>query len=363
MIGIIGAGSTGLAIAYLLKKRRIDFQIIERDSVGYTWKNQYESLHLNSLRDVSSLPGLPMPKSYPIFPSAAEFASYLEQYAEIFALPFQKAEVREINHRGSGFEALTNRGNLYYETVIIATGIWAMPHHPYANSSPLSGEVLHASEYRTADPFAGKRVLVVGSGASAGDITVDLIKSAAFVGMSIAHGVNIVPPITSLTVHKIFKTIFENDRLFKLIHPLLIRIREDHSSIGLPTHPKADTKIGYSVILGNELVDAVKAGKISTFPAFTGFTAHGAIFADQHEVDFDTIIFATGYRPAIHFARNCFEIDADGYPILNKFQSIKYKNIYFVGPGRDYRQSIGWLTSLERTANAVVKEIISANHK
>lgn len=360
MIGIIGAGPTGLAIAYLLKQRGVDFQIVERDSVGYTWKNQYEALRMNSLRDVSSLPGMEMPKSFPVFPSAAQFASYLEQYAKTFDFPIRTAEVKEINFRDTRFELLTNQATVNYRTVIIATGIWSQPYHPYADSSPFSGEVLHASQYRTADRFAGKRVLVVGSGASAGDLTVDLTKSASSVGMSIAHGVNIVQPITSVAVFRIFRAFFENDKLFKLIHPLLVKMRQDHSSIGLLTHPQADTQLGYSVIVGDELIQAVKAGKICPFPAFTGFTAKGAMFADQREFDFDAIIFATGYRPALQFARNCFEMDAAGYPFLNQFRSTKYTDVYFVGPSSNYGHAIGWLPSLKKAANAAVIEIVPA---
>jgi putative flavoprotein involved in K+ transport len=140
-------------------------------------------------------------------------------------------------------------------------------------------------------------------------------------------------------------------------------MRADHGSIGLPNHPLADSQIGYSVILGNKLVDAVKAGGIKTFPAFTGFTKDGAVFADGSEIGFDTIIFATGYRPAIQFAVNCFEMDADGYPIVNSYQSTKYKDVYFVCPDKDYEHNIGWLPSLERTAKAVVHQIIPANFK
>jgi len=161
-------------------------------------------------------------------------------------------------------------------------------------------------------------------------------------------------------VFEIFRTIFETDWLYKLLRPLLVKMRPDHSALGLPNHPLADTQIGYSVILGNKLVDAVKAGSIKTFPAFTGFTKSGTIFADGQEVDFDTIIFATGYKPAIQFAVNCFEMDAEGYPVVERYQSTKYKGIYWVCPDKDYEHNIGWLPSLERMANNVANKIIPA---
>ena len=363
MIGIIGAGPTGLAIAYLLKERGVEFHILERGSIGHTWKNQYESLHLNSIREVSCLPGLAMPKSYPVFPSAAQFASYLEQYARTFDLPVRTAEVQEVRPADPGFDVRTDRGTMHYTTVIIASGIWASPHHPYADPAPFRGEVLHASQYRTAHPFKGKRVLVVGAGSTASDIAVDLVENVSFIGMSIAHGVNIVPPITSPLVFKMYRTIYENAWLFHLLRPALVKMRADHRAIGLPNHPLADTQIGYSVILGNKLVDAVKTGQVHTYPAFTGFTAHGARFVDGNEVAFDTIIFATGYRPAVQFARQCFEMHADGYPIVDRYRSTKYKDLYLVCPGRDYEHNIGWLPSLERTATLVVNQILSASRR
>src|ERR671916_370850 len=75
---------------------------------------------------------------------------------------------------------------------VVATGHdWCprLPEYP----GGFDGEVLHAHDYRTPDPLAGRRVLVVGAGQSAAEIAVELTGHAARTCLSIRSPVHVIP--------------------------------------------------------------------------------------------------------------------------------------------------------------------------
>jgi cation diffusion facilitator CzcD-associated flavoprotein CzcO len=49
--------------------------------VSANWRGHYDRLHLHTHRRHSGLPGLPMPASYPPYPSRDQVIAYLEAYA------------------------------------------------------------------------------------------------------------------------------------------------------------------------------------------------------------------------------------------------------------------------------------------
>ncbi|MEO5812351.1 MAG: NAD(P)-binding protein, partial [Rhodanobacter sp.] len=66
---VIGAGPAGLACAAALSRIGLQATIFEKaDTVCAVWRRHYDRLHLHTDRSHSSLPGLPMPRSYPRYP-------------------------------------------------------------------------------------------------------------------------------------------------------------------------------------------------------------------------------------------------------------------------------------------------------
>ncbi len=55
--------------------------------------------------------------------------------------------------------------------------------------------MLHSHAYKTAAPFCGQRVLVVGAGNSACDVAVDVSRVAARTVLGMRHGQHIIPKI------------------------------------------------------------------------------------------------------------------------------------------------------------------------
>jgi len=60
---IVGGGPAGLAAAAVLNGSHIDAVILERaDEIGASWQGHYDRLHLHTVRWLSSLPGLRLPR-------------------------------------------------------------------------------------------------------------------------------------------------------------------------------------------------------------------------------------------------------------------------------------------------------------
>src|SRR5437868_3245653 len=96
---IVGAGQSGLALGYHLKRRGLKALLVERNNrIGDSWCTRWDSLKLYSPASRDGLPGLPFPAGRSSYPTKDEMADYLEAYAERFELPVRL---------GTGIEALT----------------------------------------------------------------------------------------------------------------------------------------------------------------------------------------------------------------------------------------------------------------
>src|SRR5699024_4145352 len=81
-----------------------------------------------------------------------------------------------------------------YRAVVSAQDISEHPHRPaWAAAVPSSVRVVHANDWTGADGLEGQRVLVVGSGQSAADISDDAARRALEVRWSMRTGHWVVP--------------------------------------------------------------------------------------------------------------------------------------------------------------------------
>lgn len=166
----------------------------------------YESLHINTSRQMMEYAAYPMPNSLSDYPSHRQIAQYFDDFADHFGLRDLitfRAEVIWVQALDAGGYDVTVRSRdgdetqtRTYRDVIVANGHhwhprWPEPSFPGAEAFP--GEQLHAHDYRTVEPLAGKRVLVLGIGNSASDIAVEWSRVATSTVLAMRRGAHIVP--------------------------------------------------------------------------------------------------------------------------------------------------------------------------
>jgi len=308
---VIGAGSAGLSAAAALRDAGVDALVLERAAqAGASWRARYDGLRLNSGRTVSSVPGARIPRSAGQFPARDAYADYLAGCVERLGLDVRfGVEVSRIERRDGGYALSTSGGELLARSVVVATGYDREPCVPKWPGR-FQGELLHAREYRNPAPFAGRRVLVVGTGNSGTEIAAELsgrgpgpAPRAARVWLSMRTPVNVVPrrvlgvPTSAL----VSRPRRPPARLVDLGGRVLQRLAwGDLSRYGMPRAPMGigtEMRVrGLGPVVDGGFVDALKAGRVALVPAVARFDGAEVVLADDTRVRPDAVIAATGYR-------------------------------------------------------------------
>lgn len=304
---IVGAGPAGLATAAALRARGRDAAILEKsDTVGAVWRRHYDRLHLHTDRARSSLPGFPLPRAYGRYPSRAQVVEYLERYAAKFDLkPIFNAPVRTLRRDGQTWWAEAGENSRNAPIVVVATG-WA--DYPYAPTWPgietFGGKILHSTSYRNPAPFAGRRVLVVGSGNSGAEIALDLAETGVDVTLSVRSPVNVIPRELFGLPILVFPTAEQwlPPRLADAINaPLLRYAIGSIEKLGLRRAAKGPLQSiaedGRVPLIDVGALNAMRDGLIKLRGDVASFSREDVGFTQSPAERFDAIILATGFRP------------------------------------------------------------------
>ncbi|MCP5055023.1 MAG: NAD(P)/FAD-dependent oxidoreductase, partial [bacterium] len=165
VVGIIGAGISGLTTAYQLKKHGIDFRIIEADDdVGGVWRQKsYEECFLITSRKSTFLSGSAQPEDYPDFPSAKQFLQYIRDYVDKNGLREHirfNSRVESARPDGQEWIVETKDGFTHrFSHLVVCSGVNHVPHMPEYPGT-FTGEVIHSVDYKSFDRLRDKRVLV-----------------------------------------------------------------------------------------------------------------------------------------------------------------------------------------------------------
>lgn len=322
---IIGAGAAGLATAAQLRKHDLPFRLLDAGrEIGESWRNRYDSLTLHTVRSLSGLPGMAIPKHYGDWVRRDDLAAYLQGYAAEFELfPEFGVTATRIERGAQGWRVTTSAGEIDASAVVVASGYSHTPWVPdWPGRDLFSGVVVHTSDYREPSPYRGQRVLVVGSGNSAADLIVDLAGVAHEVIMAVRTPPTIVRRASFGLPTQLVG--ISTERLpAPVANPLLGLLSKvtvpDLTSHGFP----ASQGRRYSQflrsrtvpILDTGFVDVIRSGGARVVPAMAGFTDAGARLADGSTVAVDAIIAATGYRPALEPLVGHLEVlDEHGLP-------------------------------------------------
>ncbi|WP_181767881.1 flavin-containing monooxygenase [Streptomyces albidus (ex Kaewkla and Franco 2022)] len=306
-VHIIGAGPGGLATAAALHEHGISTVVLEKSpSVAASWRAHYDRLHLHTTRRWSSLPGLPIPRSYGRWVARDDFVRYLESYTEHHGIEVATGVEVDSIERHKGEWALHANGGRRLATpvAVVATGFNHTAHMPsWPGREGYEGELLHASRYRNSKPYAGKDVLVVGVGNTGAEIAVDLAEGGATrVRLAVRTAPHIVRRST-LGWPAQANGVLCRRLPTRLVDVLAARMAKvavpDLSKHGLP---RPDTGLytrarqGAIPIQDVGLISAVRKRKVEPVAAVESFDGSKIQLADGTTVAPDVVIAATGFR-------------------------------------------------------------------
>jgi indole-3-pyruvate monooxygenase len=338
---VIGAGPSGLAVAACLKERGVSSVIVERAAtVGSSWRHHYSRLHLHTNRAHSALPHFSFPAGTPRYPSREQVIGYLEAYARHFDLaPHFGEEVLAVRSSNGGWNTTTSANAYRSRCVVVATGYSALPYVPrWPGEETFGDPILHSSEYRDAEPYRGKHVLVIGFGNSGGEIAIDLHEHGARVAVSVRGPVNIIPrdvagiPVLTLGIALGPLPTRLADTLAGTLARLVIG---DITRLGfrkLDMGPIAQIKQTARVpLIDIGTVKLIREGHIDVLPGVSAMDGPEVSFDDGTSRQFDAIIAATGFRPTINrFLEPADDIFTPGQALPRRGAAAK-PGLYFCG--------------------------------
>ncbi|MFJ5921561.1 NAD(P)-binding domain-containing protein [Kitasatospora sp. NPDC092948] len=277
---VIGAGQAGLSAAYHLRRRGFapytGFVVLDADDApGGAWAHRSPSLTMATVHGFHDLPDFELPATDPATPARVAVPGYFAAYEAQHALPVVRpVKVLAVRDRPDGRLLVeTDSGSWVTRALLNATGTWTRPFLP-RYPGHFAGRQLHYADYRGPAEFAGRRVLVVGGGASAIQVLSEVGAVAGTVW------VTRTPPV----VHQgPFTPEFGREVVAKV---------EERVAAGLPVRSVVSvTGLGPSVAYRR----AEELGVLNRRPMFDRLTEHGVAWGDE-ELAVDAIIWATGFR-------------------------------------------------------------------
>jgi cation diffusion facilitator CzcD-associated flavoprotein CzcO len=173
---IVGAGFGGLGMAIRLKQRGMDdFVVVERgDDVGGTWwANSYPGCQCDIPSNLYSFSFAPNPSWDRAYPMRDQILDYLRGCADRFGirphvrLRSELTRARWVADR-QYWELETSTGPLAARVLIAAPGLLSEPYIPaLPGIERFGGNAFHTAAWDHSDDLAGKRVALLGAGATA----------------------------------------------------------------------------------------------------------------------------------------------------------------------------------------------------
>lgn len=288
-IVVIGAGQAGLSAAYHLKREGIEpgkgFVVLDDEfGSGGAWQHRWDSLTLSNVNGINDLPGMSFEeavnKNDPEIQANVAIPQYYEKYEKENQLPIiRPVRVIEVTERNGRFLIHTNGLQFSARGIINATGTWKTPNCPhYPGWEQFKGRQLHTGEYKNAQEFIGKHVIIVGGGISAVQLLGEISK------------------VTETTWVTRRPPDFRHYEFNPELGGEAVAMVEDRVREGLP--PKSVVSVT-GLPITPAIEGMLKNGILERKPMFQEITENGVKWEDGSTLDADVIFWNTGFKHSL----------------------------------------------------------------
>ena len=330
---IIGAGFAGVGLAIQLQKRGIDdFLVLEKAaSVGGTWRdNHYPGAACDVPSHLYSYSFEPKTDWSRKFAPQAEIVAYIQHCVDKHQLAGKircNTEVASAEfEQASGLWRVIGKDGQHYlaQALVSACGQLNQPAYPrIPGLESFAGEAFHSARWNHAYDLAGKRVAVIGTGASAIQFVPEIVpkvqhltlfqRSAAYViskpdraykrwelallrrwpwlqqidrGLKyVQHEVRALAFIHFPVLMKLFQFSFQRHLAAAIADPERQRQLQ-------PDYPLGCKRI----LISNNYFPALAQGNVEIVnQAIQSITPHGVVTTDGREHPVDALIYGTGF--------------------------------------------------------------------
>ena len=341
---VIGAGQAGLAASYFLRRRGIDHVVLDANRhPGGAWQHRWESLSMDDVHGVADLPGATAPDRSELAANLV-VPDYFGDYERRHDLPVVRpVHVDRVDSDGDLLVVGAGERRWWTRTLVNATGTWTRPFVPYyPGIGSFAGEQVHTAHYPGREHFRGKRVVVVGGGASA----------VQFLG-------EIAPVADTLWVTRrppVWREEFDSTAGLAAVTMVEERVRR-----GLP--PASVVSVT-GLALRPQEQEAARLGAYARLPMFERIEPNGVRWADGRFEPADVILWATGFRPAVDHLAPLNLRSAEGgialVPVRGNVQgattSVRDPRVQLVGYGPS-ASTVGASRAGRQAALAVVRHL------
>ncbi|CAB0151342.1 Baeyer-Villiger monooxygenase [Pseudidiomarina piscicola] len=331
---IIGTGFGGQSAALQLKKRGINnFLMLERRGfMGGTWcQNSYPGAQVDVPSPLYSLASEPYPWSQ-MFAAQPELEAYTKhvlakhELANKVHLNRTVTELRWLEER-SCWQITTDHGVYFARSVISAQGPLSNPMIPdFPQRASFKGKSFHTNQWDHSVDYVGKKVAVIGSGASAAQVIPAIADKVAelHVFQRSPHWVMPRPDRKfSPRFQRLLKINFFYQLLRKSIYwtlewrvlafkysktlmkvfaerEALKHLKKQVPNAQLRRQLTPDYRIGCKrIIVSNTLYPALSRDNVTLHiktDGIAGFTENGILTAQGTELELDLVVYSTGFK-------------------------------------------------------------------
>ncbi|MDA9340048.1 NAD(P)/FAD-dependent oxidoreductase [Polaribacter sp.] len=344
---IIGAGQSGLAIAYYLHKQNVNYLVVDANTeIGAPWLKRWDSLKLFTPSEFNSLPGLKFPHEKGHYADKYEVADYLKSYVAEFHIPVAfNHKITSLKKENGVFKLKSNLKEFEAKNVLIATGPFHKPFTPSCHLK-ISEAILqvHSEHYKSTAQLQEGATLVVGAGDSGVQILSEISKTNTQVYFS--GNTN----ITSLPQEILGKT------LWWWFHKVGFLTANKYSWIG-----KMLSKTAQPVI-GTDVKTLFKKENITCVGRTLDANEQTITFEKQEVTDIKNIVWATGFKPNFSWIDG-IELDESNYPKNYRGVSKTIDGLYFLGLPWLYTRGSATLGGVQRDAKYLKKHLFGKSKK